>query len=103
MGRDRYGPCPTDGVTIRTGTTSEGQPYYREELAGFDDVGSLLVALRPDTGDRGSVWAVLRSGTDPTPGTEADVFVWELELTVLRRYEGEDRSEIEDEFGDEVL
>ncbi|QLG63077.1 hypothetical protein [Halorarum salinum] len=111
--RDRHGAlqplvdAARDGVTIRTGVrggaTDTGLPYYREELTGFDEVDSLLVALLPEGDRRGAVWAILRSGSDATPGTEGDVFVWELELTVLKRYEGEDRAEIEAEYGDEVL
>jgi hypothetical protein len=93
-----------EGTTIRTGTTSTGQPYYREELSGYADVDSLLVALVPEQHDRGAVWAVLRGGTDETPSVERDVFVWSLEATVLERYDSADsRSRVEDDHSDEVL
>jgi hypothetical protein len=91
-------------TTIRVGTTSEGKPYYREELSGYADVDSLLVALVPEQHDRGAVWAVLRGGSDETPSVERDVFVWSLELTVLERYDSADsRTDIENAYSDEVL
>jgi hypothetical protein len=107
--RNRHGQlqafvdAAVDGTTIRTGRTSTGRPYYREELSGYGEVGSLLVALVPASGNRGGVWAVLRGGTDQTPSVEEDVFVWQLDVTVLERYDGEDRATIEDAYNDEVL
>jgi len=101
---ETYVDAAHERTTIRTGTTSTGQPYYREELSGYPDVDSLLVALVPEQHDRGAVWAVLRGGGGETPSVERDVFVWSLEATVLERYDSADtRTGIEDAYSDEVL
>jgi hypothetical protein len=101
---ETYVDAAHERTTIRVGTTSDGRPYYREELSGYADVDSLLVALVPEQHDRGAVWAVLRGGSDETPSVERDVFVWSLDLTVLERYDSlETRGEIEDAYSDEVL
>lgn len=90
-----------EDVTIAVGMTARGEPYYWEALAGAA-VDSLLVRLAPQSGSRGGVWAVLRSGSDATPAIEDGVYIWELELTVLQRDGGEDRSSIENKFAHEV-
>lgn len=107
-----------EDVTIRVGRSARGEPYYREELAAHG-VDSLLVALVPYDPDavygqgyggaygggdpRGPVWAVLRDASDATPAAERGVYAWDLELTVLQRYDGEDREQIEAEYRDEVV
>ena len=92
-----------EGETIRIGSRA-GRPYYRERLEAFEGVDSLLVRLDPIADARGSVWAVLRGGTDESPAVERSVYVWSLELTVLRRAEaGDERDGVEAEFTNEVV
>ena len=109
-----------DGITIRARRNARSKPYYREDLVGYD-IDSLLVALVPrylspygENGygdlygspirDRGAVWAVLRSGSDNSIAVERDVYAWDLDLTVLKRYdESDDREDIVTEFRDELI
>ena len=89
--------------TIRIGE-SGGRPYYRERLAAFEDVDSLLVGLAPDGDRRGAVWAVVTGGRDETPSIERELYIWTLECVVLRRMQpGDDRESIEAEFTNEVI
>jgi len=96
-----YVDAAQEGATIDVGATATADPYYVESLSGAD-VDSLLLALTPKGDRRGAVWAVLRSGSDATPAVEEGIHIWELELTVLQRFAGEDRSTIKTQHRHEV-
>ena len=88
--------------TIRT-ASSAGVPYYRERLAAFDNVNSLLIAIRPRDESDG-VWAVVVDGADETPTIRRDPFIWSLDVFVLRQIKaGDTREQVESEFADEVI